>query len=223
MSEKGNPEPDSRSRFTFNAVKAALLLALVCIGINTYVLWSIYGSNNDSQDPIEASVSRYASQVETQMNRIEQKLYNIERSLSEQTNEQPLLDEILPRLEALDTLQLTLGNVEDNISTQEQILVEIEQLLLNIENKIDQDRSNLEARITVIEELLRTQSEDNELNDPNANWVSIFVERGDSIWDLASQFESPPSNQFITRIMELNNISDPRQLHVGQELVIPIN
>lgn len=223
MAEKDNQVQEQRSKISFNAVKVALLLALVCIGINTYVLWSIYGSDNYSPDPIEVSVDKLASQIDNQITRIEQKILNIELSLNETLADQQLFDEIVPNLEILDTLQLTLGDVESSILMQEQILVQIEQSLTAILDQIDQEQFNLEARITVVEELLRAQNEDHQLKDSDVTLVRVFVERGDSIWSLASQYENPPDNQLIKDIMELNDISDPKRLHVGQELAIPFN
>lgn len=47
------------------------------------------------------------------------------------------------------------------------------------------------------------------------------VKRSESIWTIANRFQSPPSQEFIARIIELNQV-DPYRLQIGQDLLIPL-
>jgi len=57
---------------------------------------------------------------------------------------------------------------------------------------------------------------------PSSSGVTtVTVRKGDTIWELASQYENPPSKALIDRIMEYNMISDPTKLQIGQKIIIP--
>lgn len=221
MAEENKQDVKKQTKYTFNTVKVALLLALICIGINTYVLWNMYGSDNQVQDPAAEAMSKLAFQIDSHVARIEQKLLSLEYSLSELPNNEPLLDEILESMAMLDELQLSIESLVDRDLVQEQLLHEIIASLATFENLLLTGQASLDLRISELENLLADLQSRNNSIPSDQQLVSLIVEKGDSIWDLASKYESPPSNQLIEEIMALNNITEPRHLHVGQRLLIP--
>lgn len=50
----------------------------------------------------------------------------------------------------------------------------------------------------------------------------LKIKARDTIWDIANRFQSPPSEEFINQIVELNQV-DPYRLRIGQDLLVPLN
>lgn len=48
------------------------------------------------------------------------------------------------------------------------------------------------------------------------------IKANDTIWGIANRFQTPPSQQFINQIIEINKV-DPYRLRIGQDLLIPLN
>lgn len=56
---------------------------------------------------------------------------------------------------------------------------------------------------------------------PNEVLVPLIVQKNDTIWGLASRFQSPPSSEFMAEIMAINGITSTT-LTIGQKLFVPL-
>lgn len=224
MSKDTKTKPKQHTTYSYTAIKIAFILAIVCIGINTYVLWSIYSKDVDVSDPTAIAVDSLSRQVDQQMVSIEQRLIGLERSLENSTYEEEISQILLQLTELHQVDELDkLGNIEASLETlrtqtdqNTELTSGVVDLLVALQASSEQNYAEIIRRIELLEgKFTQAESIDNDL--------VITVQQGDSIWALASRFENPPSMDLVSRIMEHNSIIDPTKLRVGQQLTIPEN
>ena len=72
------------------------------------------------------------------------------------------------------------------------------------------------------DDLLDQSGSPNGVDGTTTQTVSLVIEANDTIWGIANRFQSPPTQSYINAILELNGLSDPSRLRVGQRIVIPV-
>jgi len=89
----------------------------------------------------------------------------------------------------------------------------------NFENAIDE----LDTFIPIRDALMEAVEKAGTLSPKRQNWLAevsqmktYVVVAGDNLWDIAMKFGST-----VQKIAELNNLSNPRLIFPGQELLIP--
>lgn len=216
---EGNQQ-EQPSRYTYTVIRIALMIAIVSIGINTYVLWSIYSKNIDDEDPLGTAVQSLSKQVDNQAYSIEQRLISLEKSITESPANKIDHQEIMAEFEELKGLKESLNNLNEKTDQYYEMNNRVLALMSVLQLEIEQYHHELVSRVEGLEAKL-----DNGLGQQRKQNgdVYITVKKGDSIWSLASRFNNPPDKAMIDRIIEYNKITDPTQLKIGQVIVIPEN
>lgn len=197
-----------------------MILAIICIAVNTWVLWNVYSDRNNVEDPTLAAIESLGDGLGGQISSINQRLLLLEQKvlgLSAVPVAAEGSEEIAAALDQLSAL-FTAYQAQPEYLTE--IMGAITALEHSLEQSIEEKHAivisaiaDLEQRLNLSPNMANTQRQN--------NLISLTVKRGDTIWELASQFEDPPSKGFIDRIMEYNMISDPTRLQVGQKIIIP--
>ncbi len=209
------------SSYSYMAIKVALVLAILSIAVNSYVLWNVYSRNGEADNLTIDMVDNLTEVMGKQIDDLRQQLITLDHNLhSLVANDQ--------QIEEIALLQADLNEIQNALvaeqATAEEIKIMLEALNQSIDAKyatiIDQ-MENMESRLT--EQINIEIAQHLQLEQPTNDIVEITVQRGDSIWALASRFENPPSNDFIEQIVRENNLSDPSFLRIGQTIIIPEN
>ena len=218
--KQGADSQSSFSTYAYIAIRVALILAIICIAVNTWVLWNVYSDRNNVVDPTLAAIESLGDGLGGQISSINQRLLLLEQKvlgLSAVPVAAEGSEEIAAALDQLSAL-FTAYQAQPEYLTE--IMGAITALEHSLEQSIEEKHAivisaiaDLEQRLNLSPNMANTQRQN--------NLISLTVKRGDTIWELASQFEDPPSKGFIDRIMEYNMISDPTRLQVGQKIIIP--
>ena len=217
MKEGANSQV-AKNTYSYFAIRVALILAIVCIGINTWVLINVY-RNGDTSDPTLAAVEALGDDLDSQISSIGQRLLILEQRIAEWSHVSGSSEEVLSALAKLDVLEKQFASVQAAVQEQPEQFTKVMEAIAALQQSIATAFANLGQQIDEkIDQKLAAKVN----NPPNpAGFTTITVRRGDTIWELASQFEDPPSKAFIERILEYNMITDPTKLQVGQKIIIP--
>ncbi|NMB38680.1 MAG: LysM peptidoglycan-binding domain-containing protein [Firmicutes bacterium] len=217
--QEGNQQKQ-QNNYTYTVIRIALIIAIVSIGINTYVLWNIYSNNVNDENPIETAVQSLSKQVDNQAYSIEQRLVSLERSITESLADNTNYQAIMAELDELKDLKETLNSLSEKTEQYGKVNSRLLELMSVLQTEIEQYHHELVGRVEVLEDKLENGLGQQRIQNGD---VHITVKKGDSIWSLASRFKNPPDTTMIDRIIEYNKIIDPTQLKVGQVIVIPEN
>ncbi len=207
-------------KLTMVAITVSILLAVICIGVNSYLVWYLHNIDFNADNQTPAAVSALAEDVST----MDQRVFGLEQTV----------DQRLVSLEqGVDMRLVSLEErVEQSLASVEQIISELrvdtkvygeapsslEPILKGLEMLVAQSQDDLGARLTMVAD---------KLTPPEPQVIERFgqsmliVQPGDSIWSMAKRFQDPPTSTFINRIVEINNISDPKRIPIGSILIIP--
>lgn len=78
--------------------------------------------------------------------------------------------------------------------------------------------------IAIITTSILTNAQDIEPNEYATNYVSIEIEYGDNLWNIASEYKSNPNlttKESMKEIISLNQLSSD-QLYEGQYIIVPM-
>lgn len=224
MSKVDNSKSAYSNKFIYMAIRAALILAILSIIINTYVLWNVYLNREDAEDPTAVSVAQLGSELGSKISGIEQRLISMEINISELPKQEVDLSEVLAALDQMDDLDSQIAEIAAAVNEQQEGSAALTAVVVELKNLLEEMHQTLITKIAAMEaefiarlvELTAPLEEQSERSE-----VAVTVQRGDSIWALASRFENPPSQELIDRIIEYNKITDPTKLRIGQVIVIP--
>jgi nucleoid-associated protein YgaU len=224
MSKVDNSKSAYSNQFIYMAIRAALILAILSIIINTYVLWNVYLNREDAEDPTAVSVAQLGSELGSKISGIEQRLISMEINISELPKQEVDLSEVLAALDQMDDLDSQIAEIAAAVNEQQEGSAALTAVVVELKNLLEEMHQTLITKIAAMEaefiarldELTAPLEEQSERSE-----VAVTVQRGDSIWALASRFENPPSQELIDRIIEYNKITDPTKLRIGQVIVIP--
>lgn len=223
-------EKGSSSR---KVLAAIIALALLSVAGNAVVIWAV----RQEQSSV-AVIQETTADSSAAVPRVERKLADLEEIVMS-------IRENLGSTEAYDDTKILeqLAKMEGSIKESGPDLSGTEKRLAALEAAVASNRAELDLillHLTEIKSLLEESKEQDlleegdedgegvpvfaripDLGDSACDEVRLTVMRGDTVWDLACHFENPPSAAFIQKILETNQIMDPRKLRVGQVLVIP--
>ncbi len=215
-----NNEQLRRIKYTYTILGIGLIIAVVSIGINTYVLLDLYNGENRAEDPLGVAVQSLSKQVDNQTYNMEQRLVHLEKMINELPINELDYQQIMIELAELKGLKDSINQVSKEVEqygrTNDEILGLVAVLRSDIENFQKDLGNRIDALVDKVEyTLVQPSAEGGDV------WVT--VEKGDSIWSLASKYKNPPDKGMIDRIIEYNSIQDPTKLKVGQIVIIPKN
>ncbi|MFY9202763.1 MAG: hypothetical protein WAO96_03905, partial [Limnochordia bacterium] len=116
MKQSANNQ-SSYSTYTYLAIRVALILAIVCIAINTWVLWSVY-MNEDASDPTLAAVEKLGDDLGSRVSSIDQRLLILEQKILDLSHVTGNSEEVLAALAKLDELETELKLVQEAVQAQ---------------------------------------------------------------------------------------------------------
>lgn len=218
-------EKGSSSR---KVLAAIIALALLSVAGNAVVIWAV----RQEQSSV-AVIQETTADSSAAVPRVERKLADLEEIVMS-------IRENLGSTEAYDDTKILeqLAKMEGSIKESGPDLSGTEKRLAALEAAVASNRAELDLILLHLTEIKSLLEESKEQDDEDGEGVPVFaripdlgdsacdevrltVMRGDTVWDLACHFENPPSAAFIQKILETNQIMDPRKLRVGQVLVIP--
>lgn len=218
-------EKGSSSR---KVLAAVIALALLSVAGNAVVIWAV----RQEQSSV-AVIQETTADSSAAVPRVERKLADLEEIVMS-------IRENLGSTEAYDDTKILeqLAKMEGSIKESDPDLSGTEKRLAALEAAVASNRAELDLILLHLTEIKSLLEESKEQDDEDGEGVPVFaripdlgdsacdevrltVMRGDTVWDLACHFENPPSAAFIQKILETNQIMDPRKLRVGQVLVIP--
>jgi nucleoid-associated protein YgaU len=218
-------EKGSSSR---KVLAAVIALALLSVAGNAVVIWAV----RQEQSSV-AVIQETTADSSAAVPRVERKLADLEEIVMS-------IRENLGSTEAYDDTKILeqLAKMEGSIKESGPDLSGTEKRLAALEAAVASNRAELDLILLHLTEIKSLLEESKEQDDEDGEGVPVFaripdlgdsacdevrltVMRGDTVWDLACHFENPPSAAFIQKILETNQIMDPRKLRVGQVLVIP--
>lgn len=212
------------SKFVYLAIRAALILAILSILINTYVLWNVYHKRDSGEDPAVEAVAALGGDLSSRLTSIEQRLVTLELKIQALPQDEVDLTEFIAALAQINDLEVQLNELTAAVSKQQEqsdmlaaVIFELQQSITTMHAALLAELAELEV---VIVERLESLGEQKAAGAEQGTAV-FTIRRGDSIWALASHIENPPSQELIDRIIEVNKIDDPRKLQIGQVIVIP--
>lgn len=224
--KQGANSQNAYSTYIYIAIRVALILAIVCIAINTWVLWNVYRNRGDVADPTLVAVEALGDDLGGQIASIEQRLLVLEQKIYDLSHVGGNSEEVLSALAKLDVLEKQLDALLAASRAEPDELTKIMEAIVVLQQSVDEKYALVISAIANLEHQIENRIEQRFIVQPsnvqNGNDLTIItVRRGDTIWDLASQFENPPSRELIDRIMSYNMIMDPTKLQIGQKIVIP--
>jgi len=96
--------------------------------------------------------------------------------------------------------------IADLKADYEQQILELEKLLAEAEAKVE----------THVEVIVEVEKETVSLEQ-----FTQIVRRNDTIWGYAARLQNPPQNDYVQRIIDLNQVN-PYLLQIGQEIIVPL-
>lgn len=217
MKQSANNQ-SSYCTYTYLAIRVALILAIVCIAINTWVLWSVY-MNEDASDPTLAAVEKLGDDLGSRVSSIDQRLLILEQKILDLSHVTGNSEEVLAALAKLDELETELKLVQEAVQAQPEQVAGILDVISALQQSVLSAIDEMEQKISHRFDQQFVSRIDSILSSSGV--TTVTVRKGDTIWELASQYENPPSKALIDRIMEYNMISDPTKLQIGQKIIIP--
>lgn len=218
-------EKGSSSR---KVLAAVIALALLSVAGNAVVIWAV----RQEQSSV-AVIQETTADSSAAVPRVERKLADLEEivmSIRENLGSTEAYDDT-KILEQLAKMEGSIKESDPDLSGTEKRLAALEAAVASNGAELDLILLHLTEIKSLLEESKEQDDEDGEgvpvfaripdLGDSACDEVRLTVMRGDTVWDLACHFENPPSAAFIQKILETNQIMDPRKLRVGQVLVIP--
>lgn len=218
-------EKGSSSR---KVLAAVIALALLSVAGNAVVIWAV----RQEQSSV-AVIQETTADSSAAVPRVERKLADLEEivmSIRENLGSTEAYDDT-KILEQLAKMEGSIKESGPDLSGTEKRLAALEAAVASNGAELDLILLHLTEIKSLLEESKEQDDEDGEgvpvfaripdLGDSACDEVRLTVMRGDTVWDLACHFENPPSAAFIQKILETNQIMDPRKLRVGQVLVIP--
>jgi len=214
------------------AIKVALILAIICIGINSFVLWHAYRMDQQETDPLIVTVENLAEDISKEVASIGQRLLLLEQTLRNMPANEVDYAWLQDQLKQLSSMEERLTSLHMAVDAQQVAAEELQVAMKEMEQLLNDKYNQLLGRLDELEQTLINQIEKSSVDQFKVDrapenavhaGVVITVQRGDTIWDLAAQFENPPTQSFINKIMAYNRISDPTKLKVGQQIIIPEN
>ncbi|NLJ73893.1 MAG: LysM peptidoglycan-binding domain-containing protein [Firmicutes bacterium] len=218
-------EKGSSSR---KVLAAVIALALLSVAGNAVVIWAV----RQEQSSV-AVIQETTADSSAAVPRVERKLADLEEivmSIRENLGSTEAYDDT-KILEQLAKMEGSIKESGPDLSGTEKRLAALEAAVASNGAELDLILLHLAEIKSLLEESKEQDDEDGEgvpvfaripdLGDSACDEVRLTVMRGDTVWDLACHFENPPSAAFIQKILETNQIMDPRKLRVGQVLVIP--
>lgn len=218
-------EKGSSSR---KVLAAIIALAFLSVAGNAVVIWAV----RQEQSSV-AVIQETTADSSAAVPRVERKLADLEEivmSIRENLGSTEAYDDT-KILEQLAKMEGSIKESGPDLSGTEKRLAALEAAIASNGAELDLILLHLTEIKSLLEESKEQDDEDGEgvpvfaripdLGDSACDEVRLTVMRGDTVWDLACHFENPPSAAFIQKILETNQIMDPRKLRVGQVLVIP--
>lgn len=218
-------EKGSSSR---KVLAAIIALAFLSVAGNAVVIWAV----RQEQSSV-AVIQETTADSSAAVPRVERKLADLEEivmSIRENLGSTEAYDDT-KILEQLAKMEGSIKESGPDLSGTEKRLAALEAAVASNGAELDLILLHLAEIKSLLEESKEQDDEDGEgvpvfaripdLGDSACDEVRLTVMRGDTVWDLACHFENPPSAAFIQKILETNQIMDPRKLRVGQVLVIP--
>lgn len=218
-------EKGSSSR---KVLAAIIALAFLSVAGNAVVIWAV----RQEQSSV-AVIQETTADSSAAVPRVERKLADLEEivmSIRENLGSTEAYDDT-KILEQLAKMEGSIKESGPDLSGTEKRLAALEAAVASNGAELDLILLHLTEIKSLLEESKEQDDEDGEgvpvfaripdLGDSACDEVRLTVMRGDTVWDLACHFENPPSAAFIQKILETNQIMDPRKLRVGQVLVIP--
>lgn len=112
-----------------------------------------------------------------------------------------------------------LKEARDRVATLEETNASLQSELRSAQAELDQARTELAAAATVPDTTTETTDETAAAGDSEITGEIYVVKSGDTLTTIAERFYGDAS--LDDYLAEINNITDPTALHVGQELIIP--
>ncbi len=192
---------DQQAKLTMTAISISVLLAIVCIGINSYLVWHLQNRAIDGSQV--QSVVTLAEQV----NSVDQRITELELGIDEHFQS---LESLI--YQHIASLELSLSEFKTTGVAYDKLFGKVEPFFEDLEQLVARSQAQDSQRLAAspYPQIVMKHGQ-----------ATQIVQRGDSVWSIARRFQNPPSAAFIHAILELNNIQDPLLLRVGTSIIIP--
>ncbi|NLJ79714.1 MAG: LysM peptidoglycan-binding domain-containing protein [Firmicutes bacterium] len=224
-------------------------LVLVIIAILCATAVSVYVSHRTAPimtDPGKLEITVDSSPWESLVTELQEELSELNQEIKAgdekilehisqfQTAAAGMEAELLEQIALLQTAleEVETGKIQKQIRAENEKLLEQIALLQPAENegeleKIKAQISRADEKLFQIAALLETEKEntaDTVFPPPEDEviFLALRLKPGDNVWNLVSRFVTSPDPGLIKKILDLNDISDPRKLTVGSYISIPL-